>query len=235
MKVGETGVSLPFPGGLFGHGVGQDPQGAAGLQGADIGLGGAFEIGQAVEGIGDGLADDQDAVVAHDQGGEFWVTQHFGAAATLVGKGHAAVVVVHHLTVEKHGRVLVDRRQAAVGKRGQHGGVHRMDMHDAAGMRQGAVDRTMQAPGGGVGRVGAVHGARVIGVNLDQRRGGDAGKVAAIGVDQEPCPLGVDGQRKVVGHRFVQVQFDGPAESGGHVGPLGPMGQVGMAVHVASP
>ena len=139
------------------------------MQGADIGFGGAFEIGQAVEGFSDGLPDDQHAVVAHDHGGDPGVLQLCGAARAFGIEGHAAVMVVDDLPIEEHGRVLIDGRQGAVGQTGQHRGVHGMDMHHATGMRAGAVDGAVQAPGGRVGRIGAVQRVGVARVNLDQR------------------------------------------------------------------
>ena len=56
--------------------------------------------------------------------------------------------------------------------------------------------------------------------------------MAAIGVDQKPRPLGVDGEGKMVGDRLVQVQLDRPAKGGGHVDAFGPVGHVGVLVHV---
>ena len=48
----------------------------------------------------------------------------------------------------------------------------------------------------------------IVGVNLDQAGGGDAGKVAAVRVDQKPRAFGIDGKAEVVGHGLVQVQLD---------------------------
>ncbi len=161
----------------------------------------------------------------------FGIAQHLGAAGGFVLEGHAAVVVIHDMAVVEHRRVLVDGGQAAVGEAGQHGGMDRMHMHQAAGMRQGAVDGAVQAPGGGVGRIGAVQGFGIIGVDLDQAGGGDAGEMPAVGVDQKPRALGVHREREVVGHRLVQLEFHRPAEGGGEVDPLGPVGDIGMLVH----
>ena len=95
-------------------------------------------------------------------------------------------------------------------------------------MGQCAVNAAMQAPSGGVGRIGAVHRAGVIGVNLDQARGRDARKMAAIGVDQKPRAFRIGGKAKVVGHRLVQVQLDRPAKGRGKVDAFGPVGDIGV-------
>ena len=125
---------------------------------------------------------------------------------------HAVEPVVDGDAAEEAHGVLIDRRQRGVFQRGEHRGVMRMDMHQAARLRHLAVDRAVQAPGGRIGRVGAVHGFGIIGIDQQQFAGADAGEMPAVRVHQEP--------RAVVGHRVAEVVGDAlvhvqPAPSSG--------------------
>ena len=186
MRLGKARIGLPFPRGLFGHCIRQHPQGLAGLQGADIGLGGAFKIVKPVEGLGHGLPDDQHPMVAHHHRGDLGVRQHRRTARAFFFKRHAAIVVIHHMPAKKHRAVLVNRRKAAVGQTGQHSGVDRMDVQHTARMGQGAVNAAVQPPSRWVRRIGAVHRRGVVGVDFHQGTGGDPAEMPPVGVDEKP-------------------------------------------------
>ena len=235
MILGETGIVLPFAGGLLCDILGQVAQRAARLQGADIGLSSALEIVEPVEGLGHGAPDHQHAVIAHDQSGDLRVRQKLHAARGLVGKGHAAVMVIHYHAVVEHRGVLVDRGQTRIRQTGQHCGMDRMHMHGAARVRTGSVQAAMQAPGGGIGCIGPVHRRGIMRVDLDQAAGGDPSEMPPRRVDEETRPVAIHRKAEMIGHRLMHVQSRGPAKGGGHVRPLGPMGQVALVLHGRSP
>ena len=226
MAVGLLGVVVQLGGGFFGHRVRQHPQGPAGLQGADIGFCRALEIIEPVERIGHGTAQHQHAVIAHDHHTFLRVAQLGCTARALILEGQPAIALVNHGAVEEGAAILVDRRQGAVGKAGQHGGKDRMHMHHATRMWHQPMHPAMQPPGRGVGGIGARHNCRIIGVEQQHVGCADAGKMHLVGVHQELCAFRVHGQREMVGHRLVHVQPRGPAKGGGKLNAFVPMGNV---------
>mgnify|MGYP005994074505 CR=1 FL=1 len=63
----------------------------------------------------------------------------------------------------------------------------------------------MQAPSCGIWRIGSLHTGRIIGIYDDEIGGFDTREMHLIGVHQEFGPLGINGQAKVIGHRFMHV------------------------------
>ena len=103
-------------------------------------------------------------------------------------------------------------------------------MHGAACVFAMAMQPAMQAPSGGIWRIGAFHTRRIIGIDNDQIRGFDARKVHLIGVHQEFGSLGVNGQAKVIGHRLMHVQSHRPAKGGGEIDTLLPIVHIGARI-----
>ena len=158
----------------------------------------------------------------------FGIGEQLRAALALLLEGQPAVILVDNLARPvEHGRVLVDRRQPGVGERGEHGRMDRMHMHDAARMRHVAVDGAVQSPGGRVGRVGAAQRLGVVGVDEQQVARLDAREMHLVRVHQEFRAVVVDGEREMVGHRFMHVEPGRPAEGAGEIDALLVEGQVG--------
>ena len=70
----------------------------------------------------------------------------------------------------------------------------------------------MQAPSGGIRRVRAVHGFRVVGIDQNQVRGPDAREMRLVGVHQKLRAVLVDGNREVVCHALVKAGAVRPSE-----------------------
>ncbi len=157
-----------------------------------------------------------------------------GASGAFISEGHAAVAVVDDMPVVKHRRVLVDGRKARIGQACQHGGMDRMDMHDASRMGAGTMNAAVQAPGRGVRRIGAGHGVRIVGVDLDQRGRRDPAEVPSVRVDEKPGTFRVHRQREVIPHRLVHVKPSGPAEGSCEVLPHIQECHVGVTIHTES-
>jgi len=217
MPLRLPGIFLEFARGLFRHGLGENTQRTPGLKRANIGLGGALEVIKPVKRLGHGVTDHHHPVIAHDQHLLARVAQQPRAAGTLVLEGQSAIGLVDDMAVVESGTVLVDGRQAAVLETGEHGGMDRMHVHGAARLGAMPVQAAMQAPGGRVRRVGAVHRVGVGRVHLDQVAGADAREMALVGVHQEARAVLVDGEAEMVGHRLVHAQPRGPAERGGEI------------------
>ena len=117
------GVVFQFTGGFFGDVIGQNPKRASGLQGADIGFGRPFKIVEPIEGFGDGIADDHDAMIAHNHHLFARISEERGAAFAFFLERQAAVVIINHVAIEKRRTVLINRGEGAIGERGENGGV----------------------------------------------------------------------------------------------------------------
>ena len=99
-------------------------------------------------------------------------------------------------------------------------------MHRAARVRHQPVNAPVQPPCGRIRRVRAFECVRIIGVNHDQITGLDPAEMHLVGVHQEPCAIVIDRETKVICHAFVHIQPRRPAECGGHIHPLWPVGHV---------
>ena len=117
-------VAFQFLRRLFSNLIRQHLQRSPGLQGADIRLGSAFEIVLSGKRIGHRIADNHDAVVAHDHHFLLWVGEELRTAFALFFERQTAIVSVNDVSIEERRTVLVDGRQARVFKAGQNG---RMD------------------------------------------------------------------------------------------------------------
>ncbi len=170
-------------------------------------------------------------MIAHDHRGDLRIGQKGCTARALIPKGHAAIMFVHDLPVVEHCGVLVDCWQLGVGEAGKNGGMNGMHMHDAGSVRAGPVNAAMQAPGGGVRRVGTGHGGGIVCVDLDQRGCGDPAEMAAVRIDEETGALGVHRKREVVRHRLVQPKTRGPAKGGRKVLAEVEKSQVRVMIH----
>ncbi len=137
---GLVGVGFQFEGGFFGDVVGEGIEFLSCPQGFDVGFGGAFEVVEAIEGIGDGVSDDEDAVVSHDEHFELGVMEQLSASFSFFFEGESSEVVVDGDAVEEGCGILVDGGEGGVFQGGEDGGVDGMDMHGAGGVRQCFVD-----------------------------------------------------------------------------------------------
>ena len=68
------------------------------------------------------------------------------------------------------------------------------------------VQRAVDAPGGRIRRVGALHDGRIVDVEQEQVAGLDAGEMPPAGVDQDAPALGVEGEAEMVGDRLVPAE-----------------------------
>ena len=166
-------------------------------------------------------------MVAHHHDLFLRIIEQLRAALALIFEGQTAVFAVNHDTIEKHCGILVDGRQGAVGQTGQYGRVDRMDVHGAAGVGAMAVKPSVQAPSGGVRRVGTFQSLGIIGVDQEKVRGFDPAEMHLIWVHQELGAIVIHRQAEVVGHGLVHVQARRPAEGGRHIHTLLPMVHIG--------
>ena len=91
----------------------------------------------------------------------------------------------------------------------------------------------MQPPGGGIGRIGPLHRCGILGIQEQQVRGGDAGKMHLVGVHQELRAFGVHRETEMVRDPFVHVEPLGPAKGGGKVHPVLPVFDI-LSVHIGA-
>ena len=126
-------------------------------------------------------------------------------------------------------RVLLDRLDVGIGQGGDRGRVRRMDMEDAARLRDGGVDVTVNAPRGRIGRVRAIHRVLVVGVEQQQLARLDPREMPPSGVHEELLAVGRDGQAEVVCHGLVPAQVGGQPEGGRQVDPQRPLDSVGRS------
>ena len=199
-----------------------DPQGLSGLQRTDVGFAGAFKVIESIKGFCDRIADNHDAVVAHDHDLILGVRQQGGAARAFFFKGQTAVVFIDHVTSVKRAGVLVDGGQSAVGKRRQNGCMDRMHVHAAPRMRHTAVDTPMQPPRRWVGRIWSGQGFRIVGVYDDHIACFDPTEMCLIGVHQELGSIIIDREAKVVGDPFMHGQPCCPPKSSSQINPFLP-------------
>ena len=165
-------------------------------------------------------------MVAHHHDLDLRIGQHAGAALAFFLESQPAILVVDHHAVIEGGAILVDRRQAAVLQAGKHGGVDRMHMHDAAGVRTMPMDRAVQAPCGRVRCAGTAQHVWIVRIQFQQVRGLDAGEMHLVRVHQELRAVVIGRQREMVRHRLMHVEPRGPAESGGEIDALRPVAEI---------
>lgn len=90
-------------------------------------------------------------------------------------------------------------------------------MERYAGVLALSVQGAVQAPGGGIGRVRAGHGVRIVGVNENEIGGLDAREMRLVGVHQKLCAVLVDGYREVIRHTLMKIEPSSPAKGGGEI------------------
>lgn len=158
-------------------------------------------------------------MIAHDHGLLLRVLKHGGAAFTFILEGKPAIAFINDHPVKENRRILIDCRQAAVGKRGQHRCMNRMHMHHAAGMAAMAVDRSMQPPGG---RVRASSRSMVEGslASSSRRSLARSGKMTLIWIHQELSAVVIHRKAEVIGNSLMHIVLHRPAERAGKIHPL---------------
>ena len=162
---GLVGIIFEFSRGFFGDGIGEDIELLSCPQGFDVGFCGAFEVVEAVEGIGDGATYDEDAVVAHDEHFDVWIIEQLCASFSFFFEGESSEVIVDGDSVEEGCGILVDGGEAWRFQRREDGCVDRVNMHDAGCVREGFMDRCVKSPGGWIWGVGLREGFGVASSN----------------------------------------------------------------------
>ncbi len=142
--------------------VRSDAQFFSGHVGSDQRLAGPLKVVERVERLRHGGADDQHAMIAQDQ--QVVIADASPEPLALFAQSHAVEPVVDGDPLIEAHRVLVDRRHRGVAQGRQHGRVLRMDVQDAAGLRQIAMHGAVNGPGGRIGCVRPVHRRRIAGV-----------------------------------------------------------------------
>ena len=86
-------------------------------------------------------------------------------------------------------------------------------------MRQQRMDAAMNAPGGLVRCIGALHGLLVVGIEQHEIGRLDAGEMPPARIHQELLAVGRYGEAEVIGDRLVPVEMLGEPEGRGEVDP----------------
>ena len=153
----------------------------AGL-GIDLDAAGALEGVHRQEGVGDGLAGDQQAVVAQHQ--EVRIAQ-VGLQARLlfVAEGHAFVVVIGQRSQHEGGLLVIGRMPHFCALTATPARVCVCSTHWTSS--RASCTRAVDDEAGRVDREGRVDQLVALLVDLHQRRGGDLVEHQAVGIDQE--------------------------------------------------
>jgi hypothetical protein len=125
------------------------------------------------------------------------------------------------VTPEEAGGILVDRQEPRVRERRQRRCRDRMAMQDDPGFGCPAMGIAVDAPGGGIGRVGALHDIAVVCIERLQVACPDGREMLPLGVHQEPAAIRAQRRAEMIADRFVPPEPGGEAECGGQIDPQG--------------
>ncbi len=159
---GLVGVVFELDGGFFGDIIGEDIEFLSSPESFDVGFCGSFEVVEAVEGIGDGVPEDEDAVVTHDEHFQFGVLEELCASRSFFFEGESSEVVIDGGSFEEGCGILVDGGEAWIFERCEDRCVDGMDMHDAGCVGEDFMDGCVQSPGGWIGGIFLGEGIGVV-------------------------------------------------------------------------
>jgi hypothetical protein len=121
--------------------------------------------------------------------------------------------------------VLVERLDLAVLQRRQRGRIRHVRVQDAACLRQLAVQRGVDVPGGRIGRMRPLERRRVGGIEQREIAGADAREMPPARVHQKPPAIVGDRDAEVVRDPLVPAEPCSPAERRRQIDPQLPLGR----------